>query len=198
MQIPQHPQGYTGNTRIALYNLTQDTVVYSRKLVYGDGTSRVFVDPVISGDKIYIAGGGFVACNNVYTGESIWTRPSRDIYGGLLLDGNTLLANSDTDGADLYALNKDAGYELWSTPSADGSSFLSALNGVVYFSGLGKLHAVDIATGDHIWRLESPDIAHNSDAFLQPQVVAIPGRNGNKGIILTSSYLSAMAFEAVR
>ena len=168
---------------MALYNLTQDTVVYSQKLIYGDRTSRVFVDPVISGDKIYIAGGGFVACNNVYTGESIWTRPSRDIYGGLLLDGNTLLANSDTDGADLYALNKDAGYELWSTPSADGSSFLSALNGVVYFSGLGKLHAVRYSNRrSYLGALRSPDIAHNSDAFLQPQVVAIPGRTATKAL----------------
>ncbi len=203
---PQEKQGAVQNTHvyIALYDLTQDTLVYGKELVYQNAKARVLEEPVIINDKIYMAGGGFVACNNVYTGKSVWKKSFTATFYGLAVDGNTVLINSGYDNqynsANLYALDRETGRQLWRVTSSDLSSDLVTLNGVVYFTGGGDgyLHAVDIETGKHIWRLISPDEEHNSGAFFRPEITAVPGRNGNKGIILTSSYLSAMAFEAAR
>ncbi len=190
---------------LALYNLSQGETVYEKEAIYsGYHGGRVAEDPVVVDDKIYMAGGNFIACNNVYTGKSVWKKSFTTRFYGLAVDGDKVLANSSFDNqyntANLYALDRETGSQLWRTPSSGTSSRLVTLNGVAYFvgGGDGLLHAVDIETGNHIWRLISPDEEHNSGAFFAKDITAVPGRNGNKGIILVSSYLSAMAFEAAR
>ena len=191
---------------IALYNLSQERWVYRRKEVHRYG--RITREPVVVGDKVYIAGNPFVACLNALTGKVLW---KHDFYGktsvvlqfyGLAVADGLALANSSYDpwqnSAILYAFDAESGAEVWRTKIGGSSSRLVTLNGVVYFIALGKLHAVEIATGKHLWRIVSPDLEHNSGAWFQTEITAVPGKGGERGIILTASYLSAMAFRAAR
>jgi outer membrane protein assembly factor BamB len=72
------------------------------------------------------------------------------------------------------------------------------MNGVVYYSGGGDghLHAVDVQTGKHIWRLDSPE--KSSSAFFYAAVAGIPGKDGKKGTILAHTGLHVLAYEAAR
>jgi outer membrane protein assembly factor BamB len=75
------------------------------------------------------------------------------------------------------------------------------MNGVVYFTGGGDglLHAVEIETGKHLWRLQSPDLKHNRGAWFKEVVRTIPAdAEGEKGKVIVSSYLSAFCYEAAR
>ena len=65
--------------------------------------------------------------------------------------------------------------------------------------GDGLLHAVEVATGKHLWRLQSPDQKGNRGAFFKRDVRVVPAEGeGEKGKVLVSSYLSAFCYEAAR
>ncbi|NJN28126.1 MAG: PQQ-binding-like beta-propeller repeat protein [Cyclobacteriaceae bacterium] len=137
-------------------------------------------------------------CINLTTGERIWSRSFKEgAPNSIIADGILLSNNEDTY---LYALDPDTGKELWKEKSSGTSSRMSYLNGVVYFTGGGDglLHAVDVATGKHLWKLRSPDLDRNSGAWFKRRVSVIPGENGKRGKVITSSYLSAFCYEAAR
>ena len=162
---------------------------------YGSGT------PIIYEDKVYFSPDQSIICLNLYTGKRLWKKdfPNGFTFSGFIIADGTLLANSED--TYLYALDPDTGQQLWKEKSSGTSSKMSHLNGVVYFvgGGDGLLHAVDIATGKHLWRIHSPDLEVNSGAWFKPRVSVLPAeREGEKGKVITSSYLSAFCYEAAR
>ena len=100
----------------------------------------------------------------------------------------------------MYCLDPATGRQIWKEKSSGTSSPISYLNGVVYFlgGGDGKLHAIDANTGQHLWRLNSPDKAKDSGAFFYGVCVAVPGSGGSKGRVVAMTGLGAYGYEAIR
>ncbi len=78
---------------------------------------------------------------------------------------------------------------------------MSYLDGIVYFvgGGDGLLHAVEVETGRHVWRLHSPDLEENNGAWFKGDIRVLSSfGEGTKGKVIVSSYLSAFCYEAAR
>ncbi|HEX9650870.1 MAG TPA: PQQ-binding-like beta-propeller repeat protein, partial [Cyclobacteriaceae bacterium] len=97
--------------------------------------------------------------------------------------------------------NAWSGNLLWEEKSAGRPSELKILNGIVYFTtgGDGRLHALDIQTGKHIWKLKCPDKNYDpSYPFKSDGVAVFQGKNGKKGKIIASGFINAYCYEAIR
>ena len=185
-----------------LYNLTADTMVYSGLVNIAEAGIDANAQHLVY-DNLAISGGDYkIITYDVASGDILWTK---DFPGGgftfsgyIVADGILLFNNEDTY---LYAMDPYTGKLLWKEKSSGTSSKMATLNGIVYYvgGGDGLLHAVEIATGEHLWRIRSPDLERSSGAFFMPQVSIVPATEaGEKGRIVVSSYIAAMAFEAVR
>ena len=100
----------------------------------------------------------------------------------------------------LVCFDLETGAEMWRTPEGMGGNNVShmyILNGIVYFSD-GAIHAVDIRTGEYKWKIYSPDKSFDRGAFFKNEIWVVPGKNGKKGRIITSSYRSGICYEAIR
>ena len=66
-----------------------------------------------------------------------------------------------------HALDPDTGEILWSTRTSGTCSTMEYHNCVIYFTGGGdgKLHALNASTGEHLYKLTSPDYAQNSNLY---------------------------------
>ena len=76
---------------------------------------------------------------------------------------------------------------------------MSYLNGIVYFVGgsSGKLHAIDVNTGKHVWKLDAlklgePDWGH----FKTNAVYVFPAEGNKSAKVIALSHLYAYCFEA--
>ena len=158
--------------------------------------------PEIIDGKIYQNIGKFATCNNITTGELIWRREldGPGSFGGVLISepDNKMIISTLSGSKKTYGLDLETGNISWITTTTGNNGQPYALNGVAYFTsnGDGKLHALDIATGDYIWKIDSPDDSSNNS--FRGELTGIPGKNGEKGRIFTSSFLNAFCFEAAR
>ena len=190
-----------GSTYAGLYNYSKKKMVYDGKPLtinvpfYGSGPA------VIYQGKAYYSPAKSLICIDVYTGEQLWKRDFSEGFTFsryIIAEGKVLANNEDTY---LYALDPETGQQLWKEKSSGTSSPMAYLNGVVYFvgGGDGLLHAVDIETGKHLWRLQSPDLDINSGAWFKRYVSVLSAeKEGEKGKVLVSSYLSAFCYEAAQ
>ena len=88
-------------------------------------------------------------------------------------------------------------------PKTDFKSLLGSIQTClfkkeVYYVGGMALHAVEVATGKHLWRLKSPDVAVNRGAFFFGFCAAVLGKNGKKGRIIANTGLNVYCYEAAR
>ncbi|MBK7339739.1 MAG: PQQ-binding-like beta-propeller repeat protein [Saprospiraceae bacterium] len=181
---------------ISLYNYTDKTWVYEyKKITNLEQGGLGFVD--IQYDKIYHDGASHVFCNDLWTGDSIWTQKFNGnfLFGSCLVDNGTMYCAAEGDG--YYALDAETGAIKWKGERAPGtSSRMVILNGVLYYinGGDGRLWALDAATGKTLWRLKSPD---NNFGFKR-EINVMQGDGERKGYVLTSTWHGACAYEAER
>ena len=91
-----------------------------------------------------------------------------------------------------------SGRELWRQNGGSvfgTTSRLVDLNGILYYrnGGRGRLQAIDAQTGELLWNLKSPD-----EESWKPEINVLPAKDGKPPLILTSTYLHAVALEAIR
>lgn len=196
------PIGNFNNTiSSGLYNLTADSFVYTGRELRQSTRYEARLRMETYQDKVFVSFDDSIICYHVYDGTVLWEKPFDNSFtfsGFIVADGVLLANNEDTY---LYGIDPTSGRQLWKEKSSGTSSHMVAHNGVVYFvgGGDGLLHAVEIATGRHLWKLRSPDEAKNSGAFFMPLVAVVPPESEtDKALVVVSSYLSAMAFEAAR
>jgi outer membrane protein assembly factor BamB len=187
----------------AAYALSADTFVYTEAVVALNTKGGIGGRDVYADGKIYTAPNHDLVCLDSKTGKKLWTKDFGNGFsfsGYIYVNGKILANNENTY---LYALDPNTGQELWREKSSGTSSYMSVLNGVVYFvgGGDGLLHAVDIETGKHLWKIRSPDLDINSGAWFARRVSVIPPEDptdGTKGKVVVGSYLSAFCYEAAR
>jgi outer membrane protein assembly factor BamB len=189
------------NNYIGLYNLKEKEWIYQKEEISLNEDAIAGSSLEIYEDKIYLTSGKQLVCHDLYTGRRLWSKQFENVFfiSGFIIADNKIIANNED--TYLYALDPDTGKQLWKTKSSGTSSKMAYLDGVVYFvgGGDGLLHAVDTETGKHLWRLRSPDLSENNGAWFKREVMVVPPTNeGEKGKVLTSSYLSAFCYEAAR
>ena len=184
-----------------LYNITRKTWEYKdvplTAPAYGavvDGLPRIFQG------NVYHSVGRFMTCHDLTTGKPIWENKygGNFLFSGFLVVDNTVVANCE-DGY-IYGLDPQTGAQRWKEKSSGTSTRLYYQNGVVYYAGGGDglLHAVDVLTGKHLWKLQSPDTKRSSSAFFQGMVAGVAGSGGSPGRIIANTGFSIVAYQAAR
>ena len=181
----------------ALYNLTKRMWSYERTIMNPDKDTWGAGNPVMQGQKVFYTSGLGIHCYDVMTGKTLWSFPATQGFSSIVLADGRLFTNCGDRYT--YCLDPDTGQQIWKEESSGTSSPITYLNGILYFlgGGDGKLHAIDAATGRHLWRLRSPDEDQNSGAFFYGVCVAVPGQSGQKGQIISTTGLNAYGYEAI-
>ena len=192
--------GFHYRTALGLYNLSKRKWVYERKELNAAGPFTNVVWTRVYQNKLYHTSGISLQCNDLLTGELIWRQHFSQGFGssGFIIEDDRLIANCED--TYVYALDPATGRQLWVEKGSGTSSPMSYLNGVVYFlgGGDGRLHAIEAATGRHLWRVDSPDRRLNRGAWFYGVCTAVPAGNGQKPTVVAMTGLSAYGYEAAR
>ncbi len=187
-------------TYLGLYNYETNTWVYEKEVmnepfIYG----VVLAPPVIYQDKIYANVGKHLVCHDLATGNQLWSKQfTQDFsFSGFIIEDDKIIANNEDTYT--YGINPQNGTILWKTESAGTSGRISYLNGIAYFVGgsTGKLHAIDVETGKHVWKLEASRLGEPAgNSFKTNAIYVFPTSGSNPAKIVALSHLNAYALEA--
>lgn len=175
-------------TYLMLYNLTKRQLVYD-SLQQANSVNKL---PQIVGNKVYMDIGRSLQCNDLWTGKLLWKRDFENSFlvsGLTVSDGKVFAGCEDTN---FYCLDAETGSTLWQLNGIVGGSHKPfVMNGVVYFTRT-LLYAVDIQTGQYLWKRECPEQAQNGSVYFFGRVT------GSNGRIYCQSYKSAYCYKAAR
>lgn len=200
----QEPQNVNSindwQTYLGLYNYETSEWVYEKKEMNEPNINGVVLaPPVIYQDKFYANIGHQLVCHDIATGNQVWVRDfSQDfMFSGFIIEENKIIANNEDTFT--YCLNPENGNIIWKTESSGTSGRMSYLNGIVYFVGgsTGKLHAIDVSTGEHVWKINASNLGEPStNSFKTNAVYVFEAENGNPAKVIALSHLYAYSFEA--
>lgn len=185
-------------TYMGLYNYETNQWVYEKKIMNEPNLNGVVLAPlIIYKDRFYANIGHQLVCHDIATGNQLWIKdfPQDFMFSGFIIEEDKIIANNEDTFT--YCLNPVNGNIIWKTETAGTSGRMSYLNGIVYFVGgsTGKLHAIDVSTGKHVWKLESRKLDDES-SFKTNAVYVFPAKNGNPAKIIALTHLFAYSFEA--
>ncbi len=186
---------------IASYNLNSNQFDFEKTRI-GDTMSLPFSQRPVMYENVMIINPDEVLLGiDKITGKVIWERKDFKNNGdGLLtyqLYNETLFAVNELGSTGrVIALDPLTGRTIWEDLGRGNSVHsLHFLNDVLYFTsrGDGKLYAYDTENGELLWRLNSPDV----EIFQgYGGLRTVPGKDGEKGKVIASTYLNAYCFEA--
>lgn len=132
-------------------------VIYFNEVVPANGS--------ISNSSIF-----YIDAVNVTTGKQLWRKEYR--FGTLLADNGIVYDGSCSNNVDaiscsIVGINASNGRQLWSYPTPQGSSWITAQNGVVYGVSSSQYFALNGTTGVPIWQKTLPG---NEQANMTPLV----------------------------
>ncbi|MFY8000138.1 MAG: PQQ-binding-like beta-propeller repeat protein [Candidatus Kapaibacteriota bacterium] len=164
-----------------MYNISKHKLLYNANLLPRSHlVSGIFSNIQRYNDNFYFAATRSILCHSIKTGKQRWKKdfPGTLLFSGMILSDSTIFANCDAIPQFVYALEPNTGNERWKERSA-GSILgqLFVMNGVLYFTGGsdGVLHAIDIKTGKHLWKIECPNRQNDSNDYFFGNVT---GRDG--------------------
>jgi len=200
----QEPQNVNSindwQTYLGLYNYETNEWVYEKKEMNEPNINGVVLaPPVIYQGEFYANIGHQLVCHDIVTGEQIWIRdfPQDFMFSGFIIEDDKIIANNEDTFT--YCLNPENGNIIWKTESSGTSGRMSYLNGIVYFVGgsSGKLHAIDVSTGEHVWKIDASNLGEPSgNNFKTNAVYVFEAENGNPAKVIALSHLYAYSFEA--
>jgi len=187
------------NSYLGLYNVSTQQWVYERKLMVPPTVNSSAYEPKIYNNKLYAWVGKNIVCHNLENGEQIWRVlfPQDFMFSGFIIEDDKIIANNEDTFT--YCLNPENGNLIWKTESSGTSGRMSYLNGIVYFVGgsTGKLHAIDVNTGRHVWKIDVGNLGESSTSnFKTNAVYVFQAENGNPAKVIALSHLNAYSFEA--
>lgn len=189
---------YTIHSSLNLYNVTDDKWEYWQKMLVPPKLGNQATGfPQVEDDIVITANGFNICANDVMTGDSIWEYNGTNnfTFGGFEIIDGCVYAMEEVNG--LHCFDLHTGEKRWTMwhYALGTTSQMAHLNGVIYFvnGGNGNLMAVDMETGELLWDIESPD----RESFRR-EVAVYEGGPGEKNMVVTSTYQSAVAYEAVR
>ncbi len=183
-----------------LYNTNTNQWVWEGKQLIDPPTvnSGLFNVPLFHNNKVIASIGKNLVCRNLTTGDEVWQRsfPQDFLFSGFIIEEDKIIANNEDTYT--YCLNPENGSIIWKTKTSGTSGRISYLNGIVYFVGgsSDRLHAIDVSTGKHVWKLDASNLEENSSGFKTNAVYVFPAENGNPAKVIAFSHLYAYSFEA--
>ena len=195
----EHSPIWVVNSYLGLYNANTQQWVYERKLMVPPTNNSSAYEPKIYNNKLYAWVGKNIVCHNLDTGEQLWRKafPQDFMFSGFIIEDDKIIANNEDTFT--YCLNPENGNIIWKTESSGTSGRMSYLNGIVYFVGgsSGKLHAIDVSTGEHVWKIDASNLGEPSgNNFKTNAVYVFEAENGNPAKVIALSHLYAYSFEA--
>jgi outer membrane protein assembly factor BamB len=186
------------NSFLGLYNSETEEWIYERKLMASPAqNTSVFTPPKIYNDKIYANVGNYIVCHDLDTGEQLWSKSFTGdfMFSGFIIEDNKLIGCCENE--TLYCLNPETGSIIWQTAGSGTSSRLAYLNGIVYFSGGGdgKLHGVDVTSGETVWKLNASNIDGSAFAGYNP-VYVLPAEGNNPARVFAHTFGNVVCYEA--
>lgn len=187
------------NSYLGLYNASSKQWTYERKLMAPPTVNSSAYEPKIYKNKLYAWVGKNIVCHNLETGEQIWRKAFLQdfLFSGFIIEDDKIIANNEDTFT--YCLNPENGNIIWKTESSGTSGRMSYLNGIIYFVGgsTGKLHAIDVSTGEHVWKINAGNLGESSTSnFKTNAVYVFEAENGNPAKVIALSHLNAYSFEA--
>ena len=182
-------------TYLTLYNWTKKELVYQllQREGYGNDKTGNLAPTnvlVVYNNRVYMAVGKSIQCNDILTGRLIWRREfTSNFYFSRIIEADgKIIGNGDDEGI-MYALDPNTGMILWEIKTTTASGDIFAMNGIVYMVGLGdgRLHAIDIQTGKRLWRLRLP----NNEDFSG-------NVTGENGFVYVHSRLNLYCYKAAK
>ncbi len=160
---------YLGKVDLYAYNMTADTILWVVENLDPHGNSSIY-PPLFYEGKIYFKGTYNVFCLDAETGEMVWQKLFTG-YGEDLMMGNLMLVENKlivkTSYESIYALDPLSGNIIWENQDAGATpTDMVYSNGFLYYGsfGDGRLHAINIVTGDQLWEMDSPN-SYNGNAY---------------------------------
>ncbi len=197
------PPEWIVQSYLGLYNLDENLWVYNDVVLAEPATWGNIENPLVKhGNTIISNISTKLFCYNYLTGEEVW---SKDFdhnfkFSGYEISDGILVANCENKV--LYGINPETGQTIWTGEGAGTSSSLHdrILNGVVYFAGgsSGYFHAVDIKTGETLWKLD-PERYEKSNAYWNGGTVYCADLGDDKkGYVIIQNALNTYCFEAAK
>jgi outer membrane protein assembly factor BamB len=195
----EHSPTWVVNSYLGLYNDQTDAWVYEKKLMAPPTTNSSAYEPKIYNNKLYAWVGKNIVCHNLDTGEQIWSKsfPQDFLFSGFIIENDKIIANNEDTFT--YCLNLENGNIIWKTESSGTSGRMSYLNGIVYFVGgsTGKLHAIDVSTGEHVWKINASNLEESDTSVFKTNAVYVfKAEKGNPAKVIALSHLNAYSFKA--
>ncbi len=132
--------------------------VWSTGTKGGDDVLRLGLQPVVQGERVYVAGhGGDVRALELATGRDIWRASlDLDLSGGPAVGEGIVVVGSS--GGELVALDAETGAKRWQVST--GGEVLTAptvAGGIVVVRTVdGRLRGLKVADGVEAWNYEQP------------------------------------------
>lgn len=199
---PNNSQGkYDAVTFIGLFDKSMEQWKYSGIVIDSINSpgGGIYIDQVLD-DKVVVSIRRKILCFDLMTGKQLWEFKANKgdfLFGGHIVRYGRVYALAE--GEAMYCLDVNAGYKIWSAHRPGTSSRMVEMNGVIYWrnGGDGLLYAVDAFTGKAYWKLESPDEKCCGQGFKR-ELAVLPAQNGKKPMVLTSTWIGAVGYEAVK
>jgi len=180
----------------SLYNETKENWIFDSVRIEDSITGPH--DAFYYNSKFYITDQTNLYCYSSLDAELLWQKefPAQIDAMNIIEEHNKIVINCVNYTS--YCINADSNTQIWQENTAASTSNIHYQDGVVYFIGgdTGKLHALDINTGKHYWKVVVPHLDGPGSSFSK-HVGGMPAQNGKKGKIFTSSFTRAYCFEAV-
>ncbi|MDO8367505.1 MAG: PQQ-binding-like beta-propeller repeat protein [Saprospiraceae bacterium] len=164
------------------FNLRTRQLEWALKDFDANGGDCPIYPPVISGDRLYLNCDKTLFCIDLLAGSVLWSRHFPHLSGSTIrynslkeYQNNILLVYGHPDKGAM-ALSKADGSTVWENPEGGFQvDELTLFEGVLYYTadGTGRLHAIDAATGETIWREHSPNRTSKRDASFYSQNLCI-------------------------
>lgn len=187
---------------LGLFNMSEKVWIYDKIKLNEKSQKGVLYQPMKLFDgSVILTVGNALMCYDYLTGEKIWERqfPHDFSFSGFEVADGVLVANCEN--LRIYGLDPGNGNILWENEGSGTSSNLldRIMNGVAYFSGGGpnRIFAVDIHTGEILWRLD-PREYESSNAYWTWDIYVVPSQHGGMDKVIACSGTHAYCFEAAR
>lgn len=185
---------------LGLYDYTNSTWIYNNVILNEPDRKGVLYQPLKKYKNTVITNiGNNLLCYNYESGNKVWEREFENdfSFSGIEISDDILVANCEN--GNLYGINPSTGSIIWTGEGAGTSSKLKdrIVDGIVYFSGgsSGFFHAVDINSGNTIWKLDPYNYEENNAYWSTATVFVSEDTEGIVRIVIQNA-LNYYCFEA--